>query len=145
MCGCVCRLLVPCDCHVLYRVESTSREQQFLVKCNGIGITLGMVNPISHITTGDIPFGDSAFLNIITKKYKTWVVKHHPDKVEVTNPTDEFIIKEDGVTLREVTNPTDEFIIKEYGVTLREVTNPTDEFIIKEYGVTLLQSYQPHR
>ena len=58
-----------------------------------------MVDPISHITTGDIPFDDSAFRNIITKKYETWVVKHHPDKVKVTNPADEFIIKENGVTL----------------------------------------------
>ena len=67
-----------------------------------------MVNLISHITTGDIPFDDSAFRNIITKKYKTWPIKHHPDKVEVTNTTDEFIIKEYGVTLLQNDDDNDE-------------------------------------
>ena len=80
-------------------MESASIEEQFLVKYNGIRIRLGIVNPISHITSGYISFDDSAFRNIISKKYKTWLVKHHPDKTEINNPTDIFIIKEYGVTL----------------------------------------------
>ena len=72
---------------------------ELLVKFNETHFRLGMVDPITHIIGGDISLEDFSFRNIITKKYKTWLVKHHPDKVEATNPTDEFIIKEYGVAL----------------------------------------------
>ena len=75
-----------------------SVKQQFLVNYNAIRAILGMVNAISYISSGDIHFDNLPYRNVITKKYKTWLLKHRPDKVEINNMIDIFIIKEYGGT-----------------------------------------------